>query len=113
EEDEEVDTDDGALLVIPADCPPLADAVPQLLTPDGAEPLTGGDASLTEHVLLERLADRRTNLDSYEQELAMRASLVEAAEKRIEERQQTLQAIENQIASLVEQRKQMEEGQFA
>jgi flagellar motility protein MotE (MotC chaperone) len=109
----ETDTSEGELLVIPADCPPLADALPQQLTPDGAQPLSAGESTLTEQVLLERLADRRTELDGFEQELAMRASLVEAAEKRIEERQQTLEAIETQIASLVEQRKEMEEGQFA
>jgi flagellar motility protein MotE (MotC chaperone) len=112
-EEGEEDTSEGQLLVIPADCPPLADALPQLLTPDGVEPLAAVDSSLTEQALLERLATRRTDLDGYEQELAMRASLVEAAEKRIEERQATLQAIEEQIASLVEQRKEMEEGQFA
>ena len=112
-EEGETDTSQGELLVIPADCPPLQDAVPQLLTPDGALPLTSTNATLTEQALLDRLAVRRTELDTYEQELAMRASLVEAAEKRIEERQQTLEAIEAQIASLVEERKEMEEGQFA
>jgi flagellar motility protein MotE (MotC chaperone) len=112
-EEGEADTSQGELLVIPADCPPLEDAVPQLLTPDGALPLTSANATLTEQALLERLAARRTELDTYEQELAMRASLVEAAEKRIEERQQTLEAIEAQIATLVEERKEMEEGQFA
>ena len=112
-EEGEADTSQGELLVIPADCPPLEDAVPQLLTPDGALPLTSANATLTEQALLERLAVRRTELDTYEQELAMRASLVEAAEKRIEERQQTLEAIEAQIATLDEERKEMEEGQFA
>lgn len=107
------DTSQGELVVIPADCPPLADALPQLLTPEGTQPLTGASATLTEQALLERLGTRRTELETFEQELAMRASLVEAAEKRIEERQQTLEAIEGQIASLVEQRKEMEEGQFA
>lgn len=109
----ETPSEDGELVVIPADCPPLTDAVPQLLTSEGVTPLSAGDATLTEQALLERLATRRSELDAYEQELAMRASLVDAAEKRIEERQQTLQSIEDQIAALVEQRKEMEEGQFA
>lgn len=109
----EAATGEGELLVIPADCPPLQDALPQLLTADGPMPLSSGEASLTEQALIERLSTRRTELESFEQELAMRASLVEAAEKRIAERQQTLEAIESQIASLVEQRKAMEEGQFA
>lgn len=104
---------DGQLMVIPADCPPLVDAVPQMVTGSGVVPIGNSDSGQTEQVLLERLAARRAELDSYEQQLAMRASLVEAAEKRIEERQVTMQSIEDQIASLVEQRKQMEEGQFA
>jgi flagellar motility protein MotE (MotC chaperone) len=109
----ETPSEDGELVVIPADCPPLTDAVPQLLTSEGVTPLSAGNATLTEQALLERLATRRSELDAYEQELTMRASLVDAAEKRIEERQQTLQSIEDQIAALVEQRKEMEEGQFA
>ncbi|MCP8883506.1 hypothetical protein NIM87_08350 [Devosia sp. XJ19-1] len=113
DEEGEADTSQGQLMVIPAECPPLADARPLVLTPEGADPLGAGDSTLTEQALLERLSARRTELNTYEQELAMRASLVEAAEKRIDERQQTLQAIEDQIASLVEQRKEMEEGQFA
>jgi flagellar motility protein MotE (MotC chaperone) len=102
----------GALLVISADCPPLLDAKAQLLTPAGAVPLVDGGAQSTGVVLEGRLSERRTELQTYEQELAMRAALVEAAEKRIEERQQTLQTIETQISSLVEERKSMEEGQF-
>lgn len=104
---------DGELLVIPADCPLPTDAVPQLLTPEGPVPLSAGGNTLTEQTLLERLAARRTELDARQQELDMRAALVDAAEKRIEERATTLQTIEQQIAALVEQRKQMEEGQFA
>lgn len=104
---------DGQLTVMPGDCPLPADAVPQALSADGTTPLSSPDATPTERVLLERLATRRTELEAYEQELAMRASLVDAAEKRIDERQATLQGIEDQISSLVEQRKAMEEGQFA
>ncbi|QQR40286.1 MotE family protein [Devosia rhizoryzae] len=106
-------SDDGELTIVPGDCPPLQDALPQLLDNGELTPLSAGDQTLTEQTLLERLSTRRGELENYEQELAMRASLVEAAEARIEERQQTLQGIEDQIASLVEQRKEMEEGQFA
>ncbi len=104
---------DGQLLVIPADCPLPTDAVPQQLTPEGPVPLSAGGTTLTEQTLLERLAARRTELDTRQQELDMRAALVDAAEKRIEERATTLQTLEQQISALVEQRKQMEEGQFA
>lgn len=104
---------DGELTVLPTDCPFPQDALPQLITAAGTQPMATGNTTMTEQVLLERLATRRTELEGYEQELAMRASLVEAAEQRIAERQETLQSIEAQIASLVEQRKAMEEGQFA
>jgi flagellar motility protein MotE (MotC chaperone) len=106
-------TEDGQLTVMPGDCPLPADAVPQAMTSGGAAPLSSPDATPTERALLERLSTRRAELEAYEQELSMRASLVDAAEKRIEERQATLEGIESQIASLVEQRKAMEEGQFA
>ncbi len=59
------------------------------------------------------LGKRRTQLNDYEQELTLRSSLVDAAEKKIEERQATLQALETQISSLVDQRTAMESGQFA
>lgn len=109
----DVPTADGQMMLVPADCPLPSDAVPQMLTADGPVQLSSADATPTERALLERLAARRTELDAYAQELAMRASLVDAAEKRIDERQATLQSIEDQIASLVEQRKALEEGQFA
>jgi flagellar motility protein MotE (MotC chaperone) len=111
--EDDVPTADGQMMIVPADCPLPSDAVPQVLTPGGPVQLSSADATPTERALLERLAARRTELDAYAQELAMRASLVDAAEKRIDERQTTLQSIEDQIASLVEQRKAMEEGQFA
>jgi len=100
----------------PADCLPSGDAVPTKIGAGGdIVPLIGsGDGSLTtEQQLLERLAARRTELEQYESDLALRASIVDAAEKRIEERTATLEALEAQISSLVDQRTAMETGQFA
>ncbi|WP_051961309.1 MotE family protein [Devosia riboflavina] len=102
----------GQLTVVPGDCPPQADAVPQLSTPTGNVDIGGSDPTLTEQVLLDRLAARRTELETYEQELALRASLIDAAEKRANERTATLEALEAQIATLVEERKKLEEEQF-
>lgn len=97
------------------DCLPSGDAVPMQLDASGhTVPLVSADGStMTEQQLLERLAARRTELETFEQNLALRASIVDAAEKRIEERAATLQALEAQIASLVDQRQEMESGQFA
>lgn len=98
-----------------ADCLPSGDAVPLQVDGKGGIipliPVTGG--SQTEQQLLERLAARRTELQQYEQDLALRASIVDAAEQRIEERAATLAALEAQISSLVDQRQAMETGQFA
>lgn len=98
------------------DCFPSGDAVPMRLNPTGGQPIpltstTGGSA--TESALLASLANRRTELETYEKDLALRASLVDAAEKRLQERQATLQALETQISTLVDQRQDMETGQFA
>jgi len=97
---------------VAGDCPPQTDAVPQLSTPSGNVDIGGSDPTLTEQVLLDRLAARRTELETYEQELALRASLIDAAEKRANERTSTLEALEAQIATLVEERKRLEEEQF-
>jgi flagellar motility protein MotE (MotC chaperone) len=97
------------------DCLPSGDAVPmEIVTGGDVVPLTGaGGASGTEQQLLERLTARRAELEQYESDLALRASIVDAAEKRIAERTATLEALEAQISSLVDQRTEMESGQFA
>ena len=99
-----------------ADCLPSGDALPMEVVEGGTlAPLAGGQGapSATEQALLARLAARRAELEQYESDLALRASIVDAAEKRIEERAATLEALEAQIASLVDQRTEMEAGQFA
>lgn len=106
------ESEGGQLTVVPGDCPPQTDAVPQLSTPSGNVDIGGSDPTLTEQVLLDRLAARRTELETYEQELSLRASLIDAAEKRANERTSTLEALEAQIATLVEERKRLEEEQF-
>ena len=98
-----------------SDCLPSGDAIPlQIDGKGGSVPLQTTDGgSLTEQQLLERLAARRTELEQYEQDLVLRASIVDAAEQRIEERTATLAALEAQISALVDQRQEMESGQFA
>ena len=98
-----------------ADCLPTGDAVPLQIDGNGSSiPLVAsGAATQTEQNLLERLSSRRAELEQFEQDLAMRASIVDAAEKRIEERTATLAALEAQIATLVDRRQELETGQFA
>ncbi|MEO5806872.1 hypothetical protein [Devosia sp.] len=96
-------------------CDPKAEGVPMEITDGGTVvPLTDSDGgSLTEKILLERLAQRRTELDSYASQLDLRQSLVDAAEKRIDERAATLKQMQDQIGVLVDQKKDAETGQFA
>jgi flagellar motility protein MotE (MotC chaperone) len=61
---------------------------------------------------LQRLGERRGELDAREQELDMRTALVEAAEKRINERTALLEQLEARINALVDQNKSAEEEQF-
>ncbi|WDR05426.1 hypothetical protein PSQ90_14235 [Devosia rhodophyticola] len=98
-----------------ANCDPRAEAVPMKYGPDGMLiPLTDvNGGSLTERALLERLGERRVELDKYAAELDLRQSLVDAAEQKINERAETLKALEEQISKLVDQRKEMESGRFA
>lgn len=103
----------GQLTIVPGGCPTPGDALPQLATPGGTVDMAVGDTSLTGQVLLDRLSARRAELEAFEQELSVRASLVDAAERRIEDRASTLEALEAQIASLVDERKRLEEEQFA
>ncbi|GHA14613.1 hypothetical protein GCM10007989_06640 [Devosia pacifica] len=62
------------------------------------------DGVMTERTLLDRLAERRNELEAYAQELEMREALIEAAEQRIEERAQTMETLEARIDELVAER---------
>ncbi len=62
--------------------------------------------------IVERLGERREALDQREQELEMRQALVEAAEKRIDERASTLKALEDKINSLLAEKKTADQQQF-
>ena len=59
--------------------------------------------ALSERAVLERLSQRRAELDAYSAQLDTRADLVAAAEARIEERMATLEALEKRVQTLVDQ----------
>ncbi len=77
----------------------------------------GGPVALevddTERVILERLAERRAELDALAEELDLRLSVVEAAETRIEERMAELSAIEARINAAIDAQEAREAEQFA
>ncbi|WP_374620264.1 MotE family protein [Devosia sp.] len=66
----------------------------------------------SEKALLERLGERRDELDRLEKELEMRTALIEAAEKRLDERTAALSALEAKINALVDEKKSAEKQQF-
>lgn len=114
EEPGDVVAEDSFAAQMTVDCLPSGDAIPMEFSGSEMVPLTGTDGlSVTEQQLMERLTARRAELQQYEDDLALRASIVDAAEKRIEERAATLEALEAQISTLVDQRTEMETGQFA
>lgn len=69
------------------------------------------DAS-SESAINDRLAERRTELETREKELDMRTTLLDAAEKRLEERSAELKALEEKIGKMVDDNKTAEQQQF-
>ena len=65
-----------------------------------------------ERAILERLQDRRQQLDERGRELEMRENLLKAAEKRVEARVAELKDLETRIKSAVDQRDQDELNRF-
>lgn len=70
-------------------------------------------SELTERAVLERLGERRLELDALEQQLAMREDLVNAAESRLNERISALDALEAQVQSLVDEKNALDDQGFA
>ncbi len=70
-------------------------------------------SELTERAVLERLGERRLELDALERELAMREDLVAAAEARLNERIAALDALEAQVQALVDEKNALDDQQFA
>lgn len=71
-----------------------------------------GQGAGTESVVLERLSERRTELDAREQEIEERMALVEAAEKRVDERMADLEALEGRINALMDAEEAKRDAQF-
>ncbi|HVV80459.1 MAG TPA: flagellar protein FlbB [Pseudolabrys sp.] len=65
-----------------------------------------------ERAILERLSDRRQQLDARDEELAMRENLLKAAEKRVEAKVAELKALEAKVKSALDQRDETEAKRF-
>lgn len=66
----------------------------------------------SERILLTRLADRRIALDKLERDLAMQRDLIDAAERRVEERFALLEALEAKIDVAIKAKAEEENSQF-
>jgi flagellar motility protein MotE (MotC chaperone) len=101
--------------LVPVDCVPKEDAVPMMVDKATGQMVPVSEAAGADHsekAVLESLSARRTELDTRETELAMRLALIEAAEKRVAERQAALETLQTQVAALVDEKKAAEEEQF-
>ncbi len=73
---------------------------------------SGRSASAGERAILERLHDRRQELDARGREMEMRESLIKAAEKRLEARVAELKEVENRIGTAMNKRDEAETTRF-
>ncbi|MFD1945159.1 MotE family protein [Paradevosia shaoguanensis] len=90
----------------------IATGAPDMTAEAPAAQPEGQQIGETERTILNRLAERRSELNGIEGELATRQQLVEAAERKLAERTAALQAIEARINGLVDQQKSIDEAQF-
>jgi flagellar motility protein MotE (MotC chaperone) len=108
---------DAALVTgaTPAAAPP-AQPRPAAATPAAPTPLPGTPQpptiSASERAILERLQERRQELDTRQRELDMRESLLRATERRLEQRANELRELEGRIASLEQRRDEAEQTRF-
>lgn len=68
--------------------------------------------SASERAILERLQERRQELDTRHRELDMRENLLRATERRLEQRANELRELETRIAGLEQRRDEAEQARF-
>jgi flagellar motility protein MotE (MotC chaperone) len=85
---------------------------PNLPKPSGLQVNLEPVAPRGERAILERLSDRRQQLDARADELAMRENLLKAAEKRVEAKVAELKALEAKVKSALDQRDETEAKRF-
>lgn len=68
-------------------------------TPAGINVSVPGDTSPAQRALLERLQQRRQELDAKQRDLELRENLIKEAEQRLEQRMNELRALENPAAA--------------
>jgi flagellar motility protein MotE (MotC chaperone) len=98
----------GSVEAKPKPEPPPAAAPPETVAPTTAD----AGVSPTERAVLERLQERRQELDARAREMDIRENLLKAAEQRIEARVGEVKAIESRISAAKTQQAAEEETRF-
>ena len=75
-------------------------------------PLEQVSGDNSEQAILQRLGERRAELDKREADLNMREALVEAGEKKLDEQTKALQDLQAQVNALVDQKQAAEDAGF-
>ena len=103
----------NSALPMPPNRPPLsASQTAQAAAPAPAAPAVDSGVSQAEMDVLTSLAGRRGALEERQRELELKASVIAAAEKRVDEKITQLKALQTQIEALMGQREQREMQQL-
>ena len=104
----------NSALPMPANKPPLSasQTTAQASPPAATAPASDSGVSQAEIDVLTSLSGRRGALDDRQKELDLKASVIAAAEKRVDEKIAQLKALQTQIEALMGQREQRETQQL-
>lgn len=89
-------------------------APPEVAKPDGVViyPEQNAPVSASERAILERLQQRRQELEARAREIDIRESLLKSAEKRIETKVEELKAVESRITTATGQKSEVDAARF-
>ena len=96
----------------PADAKPPAPSAPSPRAADKEQPIDPLSMSPSEVELLQKLSERRAELDKRASDLSQREVLLQAAEKRIDDKIAKLQALEKNIGGLVDKQSAEEDARI-
>jgi flagellar motility protein MotE (MotC chaperone) len=104
----------GSVAAKKEEAPKPAAAPPEVTKPDGvaARPEQSAPVSASERAILERLQQRRQELEARAREIDIRESLLKSAEKRIETKVEELKAVESRISTAAGQRSEADAARF-
>jgi flagellar motility protein MotE (MotC chaperone) len=96
-----------------ADANKKAEPIDPKPAPDGTViPLETKPISPAERAILQRLSERRLELDEIARELQVRETLLQAKEKRVEEKVRELKEVESKIVAATKKKEEMEDARL-